>query len=83
MKGQDPEVWITELEDFYIRLDHMGSRISENQSMINLLNNILTENDLQLALLEKRIKDKDKASTVEVIRAELSPHFERLNMKNE
>jgi len=24
-KGQDPEVWITELEDLYVRLETMGS----------------------------------------------------------
>jgi gag-polypeptide of LTR copia-type len=26
-KGQDPEVWITELEDLYVRLEDMGSSI--------------------------------------------------------
>jgi hypothetical protein len=52
-KGQDPQVWITELEDFHIRLDGMGSRIPENQFMIYDLNNLPTEYDFQLALLEK------------------------------
>jgi hypothetical protein len=60
----------------------MGSSISENQFMIHVLNNIPTEYDLQLSLLEKRIGDKDKPLTVEEIRADLSLCFERLNMKS-
>jgi hypothetical protein len=69
-KGQDPEVWITELEYFRVRLDDMGSRISENQFMIHVFNSLPTEYNLQLALLEKGIGDKDKPLTVEEIRAE-------------
>jgi hypothetical protein len=38
--GQDPKVWITGLEDFWVRLDDMGSSISENQFMIHVLNNL-------------------------------------------
>jgi hypothetical protein len=30
MKGEDPEVWITELEDLRVRLEAMDSSISEN-----------------------------------------------------
>jgi hypothetical protein len=45
------------------------------------LNNLPTEYNLQLALLEKSIGDKDKPLTVEEMRAELSLRFERLNMK--
>jgi hypothetical protein len=29
-KGQDPEIWITELEDYRMRLEEFGSRISDN-----------------------------------------------------
>jgi hypothetical protein len=81
-KGQDPEVWITELEDYRVSLSDMGSNISENQFMIHVLNNLPTEYDLQLALLEKRIEDKDKPLTAEEIRAELSLRLERLNVKS-
>jgi hypothetical protein len=34
-KGQDPEVWITALEDLCIKLENMGSCIIENQFMIH------------------------------------------------
>jgi hypothetical protein len=70
------------LEEFLVRLNDIGPSISKNQFMIHLLNNIPTEYDLQLALLERRLDDKDTPLTVEEIRAELSLHFERLNMKS-
>jgi hypothetical protein len=50
--------------------------------MKHVLSNLPTEYDLRLALSEKRIRDKDKQSTVEVIRADLSLRFERLIMKS-
>jgi hypothetical protein len=50
--------------------------------MIQMLNDLPTEYDLQLALLEKGIGNTDKPSTVEEIRAELSLRFEILNMKS-
>jgi gag-polypeptide of LTR copia-type len=40
-KGEDPEVWITQLEDICVRLEDMGSGISERQFMIHILNSVL------------------------------------------
>ena len=79
-KNQDPEVWITELEDLRVRLEEMGSNISDDQFMIHILNNLTSDYELQLALMERRVGDKEKPLTVEEIRAELSLRFERLNM---
>jgi hypothetical protein len=45
-KGQDPEVWIMEFEDIWVRFDNMNSRISENQFMIHILNNPTADNNL-------------------------------------
>jgi gag-polypeptide of LTR copia-type len=42
-KGQDPETWITELEDLHVRLETMESSISENQFMIHILNNLTSD----------------------------------------
>jgi hypothetical protein len=81
-KSQDPEVLITEFEDFRVRLDDMGSSISENQFMVHVLNNLSTDYNLQLALSEKRIGDKNKSVSVEKIRVELSLHFERSSIKS-
>jgi hypothetical protein len=45
-KGQDPEVWITESEDLLVKLENMGSCITENQFMIHILNNLTSDYDL-------------------------------------
>ena len=58
----------------------MGSGIFDNQFMIHILNNLTSDYELQLALMERRVGDKEKPLTVEEIRAELSLRFERLNM---
>jgi gag-polypeptide of LTR copia-type len=80
-KGENPEVWITELEDLRIRLEDMGSIISDNQFMIHVLNNLTTDYDLQLALMEKRVGDLEKPLSIEEIKADLGLHFERLKGK--
>jgi hypothetical protein len=81
-KGQDPEIWITESEDQSVRLESMGSSISENQFMIHILNNLNSDYELQLALMERRVGDVEKPLTIEEIRGELSLRFERMNMKS-
>jgi hypothetical protein len=70
-KGEDPVVWKTELEDLRIRLEDMGSTISDNQFMIHVLNNLTTDYNLQLVIMEKR-----------VVEAGLSLCFERLNVSS-
>jgi gag-polypeptide of LTR copia-type/Zinc knuckle len=81
-KGENPEVWITELEDLRIRLEDMGSIISDNQFMIHILNNLTTYYDLQLGLMEKRVGDSEKPLSIEEIKAELGLCFERLNVSS-
>jgi gag-polypeptide of LTR copia-type len=61
-KGQDPEIWLTELEDYQMKLEEIGSSITDNQFMIHILNNMTSDYDLQLALMEKRINDNVKTS---------------------
>jgi hypothetical protein len=80
-KGQDPEVWIKESEDLCVKLENMGSCITENQFMIHILSNLNSDYILQLALMKRRVGDEDKPFTVEEIRGELNIRFERLNMK--
>jgi hypothetical protein len=63
-KGQDPEVWITELEGLCIKLENMGYCITENQFMIHALNNFTSDYDLQFALMIKRVSDADEIYTV-------------------
>jgi hypothetical protein len=71
-KGQDPDVWIAELEDYRIKLDELGSSISENQFILHILNIMTADYDLQLAMMEKRINDKINPLTVDEIRADMN-----------
>jgi hypothetical protein len=80
-KDLDPEVWITELEDLRVKLENMDSCITENQFMIHKLNNLTSDYDPQLELMERRVGDADKLITIEKVRGELNLRFERLNMK--
>jgi gag-polypeptide of LTR copia-type len=79
-KDQDPEICIMELEDLQVRLETMHSSISENQFMIQILNNITSDYELKLAMMERRDGDIEKPLTVEEIREEESLRFERLNV---
>jgi gag-polypeptide of LTR copia-type/Zinc knuckle len=81
-KGQDPEIWLTELEEYRMKLEELGSSITDNQFMTHILNNMTSDYDLQLALMEKRINDKSSPLTVDEIRDDLNLRFERLNMKS-
>jgi hypothetical protein len=42
-KNQDPEIWITELDNPRMKLGELGSRITENQFMVHMLNNMIFE----------------------------------------
>jgi hypothetical protein len=80
-KGQDPDIWITELEDYRMRLEELGSIISDNQFILHILNNMTEDYDLQLAMMEKRVTDKSNPLTTNEIRDDLNLRFERLNEK--
>jgi DNA-binding cell septation regulator SpoVG len=74
------KTWIMELEDLQVRLETMHSIISENQFMIHILNIVTSDYELQLAMMERRVRDIEKPLTVEEIRGELSLRFESLNI---
>jgi hypothetical protein len=78
-KGQDPDIWITELEDYRMRLEELGSIISDNQFILHILNNMTDDYDLQLAMMEKRVTDKSNPLTIDKIRDDLNLRFEILN----
>jgi hypothetical protein len=80
-KGKDPDIWITELEDYRMRLEELGSSIYDNQFILHILNNMTEDYDLQLAMMEKRVTDKYNPSTIDEIQHDLNLRFERLNEK--
>jgi hypothetical protein len=51
---RDPDVWITELEHYRMKLDELGSSIAENHFIPHILNNMTADYNLQLAKMIKR-----------------------------
>jgi hypothetical protein len=78
-KGQEPDISISELEDYQMRLEELGSSISDNQFILHILNNMMDDHDLQLSMMEKRVTDKSNLLTVNKIRDYLNLRFERFN----
>jgi hypothetical protein len=52
---QDPEIWINELEDYRMRIEELGSSISDNQFIPQILNNMMDDYNSQLAMIKKII----------------------------
>ena len=50
--------------------------------MIHILNNLTSEYEIQVAMMERRVGDAEKPLTIEEIRGELSLRFERLNLRS-
>jgi hypothetical protein len=47
-----------------MRLEELGSIIPDNQCILNILNNMMDDYNLQLAMMEKRVTDKSNPLTV-------------------
>jgi hypothetical protein len=80
-KGQDLDIWISELEDYQMRLDELGSSISDNQFILHILINMTDDYDIQFVMMEKRITNKSNPLTVNKIRDDLNLRLERLTKK--
>jgi hypothetical protein len=68
-----------------MKLEELGSSITDNQFMIHILNKMTLDYDLQLALMElmeRQINHKLSPLTVDEIRDDLNLRFKRLNMKS-
>jgi hypothetical protein len=70
--NKDPEICLTELEDFWMNLEDFGSRITLNQFMIQIFIKMTSDYDLQSEILEKRINDKMNRLTIDEIRVNLN-----------
>jgi gag-polypeptide of LTR copia-type len=82
-RDEDPEVWITNLEDLCLKLDVMGSSMTDDQFMVQILNSLTGYYELQMLLLEKHIGNKENPLTIERLKEELNLRFERLLSKTE
>jgi hypothetical protein len=50
-----------------MRLEELGSSISDNQFILHILNNMTDDYDLYLTMMEKRVTDKSNPLTVNKI----------------
>jgi ABC-type ATPase with predicted acetyltransferase domain len=79
----DPKTRITNLEDLRLKLEVMGSFMTDDQFMIQVLNTLINDYKIQMLLLEKRIESKENPLTIDELKEELSLRYERLLMKTE
>jgi hypothetical protein len=77
-KDEDPKTWITNLEDIRLKLEVMGSFMTDDQLMVQVLNSLTNGYELQMLLLEKRIGNKENPLTIDELKEELSLRYERL-----
>jgi hypothetical protein len=82
-KDEDPETWITNLEDLQLKLEVMGLFMTDNQFMVQVLNSLMSDYKLQILILEKRIGSKENPLTIDELKEGLSLRYERLLMKTE
>jgi gag-polypeptide of LTR copia-type len=52
-KNEDLEIWINNLEDLCIKLETMGFVMKDDQFIVQVLNNLTSDYELQMLLLEK------------------------------
>jgi hypothetical protein len=58
-KNENLDDWITTLEQFRMKIEDMGSVMTDDQFMIHELNNPTRDYELQMVLVEKRVGDKE------------------------
>jgi gag-polypeptide of LTR copia-type len=52
-KNEDPELWINNLEDLRIKLETMGSNMTDDQFIVQVLNSLTSDYKLQMLLFGK------------------------------
>jgi gag-polypeptide of LTR copia-type len=78
-KNGDPEIWINNLEDLHIKLETMGSVMTDDQFIVQVLKTLRSDYELQMLLLEKQIGNKENPLSIEELKEELKLQFERLS----
>jgi hypothetical protein len=62
-----------------MRLEALGTSMSDNKFILHILKNMTDDYGLQLAMMEKKVTDKSNPLTIDEIRNNLNLRFERLN----
>ena len=76
--NQDPDVWLTSLEDKRLQLINAGSMLSDEDLMEHALNNVPPEYEVPVSKLEDRLGSTTDPLTIESIREQFNLRFMRL-----
>jgi gag-polypeptide of LTR copia-type len=82
-RNEDPVIWINNLEDLQVKLEVMGSNITDEQFLIQVLNSLTGDYELQMTLMEKRIGNKENPPTIDELKEDLNLRYESLSSKSE
>jgi gag-polypeptide of LTR copia-type len=80
-KGADPDQFITYLEDLRLKMEEMNSPLTDVQFLFHVLNNLTSDYETQITMLERRVDAKSDPLTIEELRQELCLRYERLNVR--
>jgi gag-polypeptide of LTR copia-type len=72
-KGGEPDLFISYVEDLCYRMSKMNCKIEDDKFFLQILNNLTSDYDPQVAIMEKRIltQDADKKLKIEEDRRSL------------
>lgn len=76
--SQDPNIWLTELEDLKVQMLHTGSNISDDKLMEHMLDNLLKEYEVVLSKLEDKLGDVNNPLTISEIWSTLNFKFQQI-----
>jgi gag-polypeptide of LTR copia-type len=82
-RNENPEIWINNLEDLRVKLEDMGSNMTDEQFLIQVLNGLTGDYKLQMTLMEKRIGNKMDPLSIDELKKDLNLRYERLSSKSE
>ena len=84
-KRNDPDTWITHLEELRTQMEEMGSKIDNRQFMVHILNNLTADYEHTVLMLEQKLgkSQEDATLTLEELREAVNLKFERMNSGRE
>jgi len=82
-RNEDPEIWINNLMDLQVKLEAMGSNMTDEQFLIQVLNSLTGDYELQMMLMEKCIGNKENPLIIDELKEDLDLRYERLSSNSE
>jgi gag-polypeptide of LTR copia-type len=76
-RNEDPENWINNLEDLRVKLEVMGSNMTDEQILIQVLKSFTGDCKLQMTLM------KENPLSIDELKEDLTLRYGRLSFKSE